>query len=154
MLIPNVRRTWARRDQTPSVSPQKIQYVEVFEQQSGGKVAFAADDGRLLADHCIELFGERRALIEHRVDGRTKGTHAPAFDPGHLRVEFPLEGLSGGKRALKWDQLNGRDSVATISCSREAPRQIEPFGVGSSLNNPRPKSTTNCRDIATTICSP
>src|SRR5260370_26146786 len=69
----------------------------MFERQSGSKVAVAAEDGQLLADHCIGLLRERGALIEHRVDARTKGTHAPAFDPGHLRVEFPLEGLTEGQ---------------------------------------------------------
>jgi hypothetical protein len=49
---------------------------------------------QLPADQSLGLFRERGALVEHRVDARTKGTHAPAFDPGHLRVEFPLEGLT------------------------------------------------------------
>lgn len=44
-----------------------------------------------MRDGFLRLFGQRRALVQHRVDALAQCPHAPAFGARHLRVVVPLE---------------------------------------------------------------
>jgi hypothetical protein len=124
--------------------PQKVQYIRVLQQQGGGDIAFASEDGQLLPDQGVRLFRERGSLVKHRVNTLVQSPHTPAFNPAHFRIKFALERLIQRQQLAKvrptqlspqcGDNLLIRESLGKLDHPTQIFLCVAPTVVGHQLS--------------------